>query len=771
VIGFANGSSTQRLSDNTVHAGDTDNVEITRLMRRHFGLSSDEITRFGNYPNQMLVWFSGNHNFTLLDQGQVDNGQILTSYVFGPTLTLPTISVEVLSRSALFTNVTFNNGDANPSDLAYQVLTSPWSLLDVDPDKVDTGAFLALGVTLASEGNGMSGVFDTQRGGKELLRDIAKQAGAVFYEDPVTRVVSCKAIRNDYNIATIPYFDTSHVVEVESCVVGGWPDLIDRLEVKFVSRELDYADDIAVAFNQASAVQQDANTDAGQPGGKSRTVQLDYPYVSNAALGKALAERDLNALSQPLTQIRVVFNRRIDLHGTSNAAQLRPGMTFKLNKPDYYLFDVVFRVTNVDPGQHGNSKVTVDAVTDIFFAATAGFQPPGTILLVPHPYPLLHRVFTEAPRWFQKKMVDAGKLPNADIQRVFAVAKPSDTADSFAVSTAKSSALFSFPLQADVPSAGFRFAAKVATLYPRTADPYDTTTGLVITSFYPDDQTATNILIPNVYSFADNSSDGFGMILLGGELMLYESATDLGGSPKQIRLNNVWRAVLDTVPKDHAVGEDVYLIINGLYQGHTGRRGWNAVTSLLASMSPHLGFFSGSGKEPADKLTLKQRCVLPMRCAALQLAGKNMLGTQGIPAVAGQFTKVSLLEEGVDVFAFHRDRLTATIVRGDAADESPDEVGITYRVQAQKVGQAAVSLGAVCPGKPVRRRPGLSTIGGAGHGQIDLIVQTAARCRPARPASAFRLARRSSTGTRRASASRRRRGATCSRTAGSTTTT
>jgi hypothetical protein len=735
-IQFFAGGSGQVLSDGVpppTPGDDSDLNEISRFMQR----AGVDPTLIPGYRNQMLVALTGDHARFMNTPGSGQNpSNYLACFVLGPDNTLPPLSFEVLSRSAIFQpTLLFANGDANPVDVIYQILTSTWSCMNADPAQIDTGAFTGAAGALWNEGHGYSNVIDTQRSGRQVLQDIVNQISAVLYLDPATEKVSIKLLRNDYNPATIAYFGPQHVIDFEY-TPGGWPDTINKVTVKFTNRDSAYADDIATAFNQASAVAQDAATALGNPGGRTRVVPVEYPGVSNLALARSLAQRDLNLLSQPLSQLHITFNRLLDIHGVDNAAHLRPGSVFKLTIPatgpeaaiwpnGKIINDVIFRVTKVDPGQHGDSKVVVDAVADVFNAGAApGFPGGGTIVLANFPYPLLRRVFAEAPYWMQKYLANLGVIATADVQRIMAVARPSDASTAMSVMTAKASAVNSLPAQIDIPTSLFPLSAKVATTYPRTADPYDTTTGLVITSFSPDDSTGSTFLAI-VNTAADIQTDGVGVALLGTELIAFESATDLGGTPKQFRLNNVWRALLDTAPKDHAVGEVIYFLQNGSGLSRViGSRGWDNVLSVLARMSPQLGFFSGSGRDPSDLITIRRRSKLPMRCAALQLAGKNIAGTQGIPAVAGQFTKVSLLEEGVDVFAFHRDRLTSTIVRGDAADESPTEIGITYLPLAQKVGQAAVSLGAaLIPANPIAGGQGYTTAI-AGHGQIDLILQT-----------------------------------------------
>lgn len=729
------GTSDQAISDNTaLVAGDADITEVARFMRRsaHEAVTIGQIisqvdpTLIPGYRNQMLVALTGDHSFPI-NTHEIDDGSILDAFYFAASPALPNIAFEVSTIRDRYSRGPFPGGDADPVSVLYHIITSPWSGLNVDPLRINDASFAAASLTLFNEGHGYSNVIDSSRNGRSLIQEIVNQIAGVLYQDPADSQIHLALLRNDYNPTTIPSFDIRHVAKVERYVVGGWPDQINRVTVKFTDRQADYASSTAVALNQASAVFQDAATDLSNPGGKTRVVPVEYPGCSNHGLADALAARDLNLLSQPLSQLRIVFNRLIDLHATSNAAQLRPGSVFTLSLPSLKIFDVIFRVTKADLGQLGSNDVTVDAVSDVFKAGAVAFPGGGPIIYRPTPYPVRLRSFAEAPRWLQLRVSNLGLITGPDIQRVHALPRPWDLSPRFSEPTSKNpSAIFGgLPEQPDVPQATYPYSAKVATAYGRDKDPYDTTTGLVISTFWPDEATLTPAL-NTAWNAADIANDGRTLLLVGTEFMAFETATNLGGG--QWRLNNVWRGLLDTAPHDHAIGEVIYfagVLFGG--QAYVGRRGWSDAATVRGRTIPQLGAINGSGEDVTDTITLRQRCLLPMRVAGMVLSGKSMLGTQGIPAVAGQFTAVSLLEEALDLAANRRDRLSTTVVRGELADSTQQESGVAYQLIGQKGSALEVSLGASLNNASALSAQAGSKgllLGGVGYGNIDVRIRT-----------------------------------------------
>lgn len=733
-VQFFAGTSDQQLSDNApinplIPADqEPDLFEIGRFMKWDSRVTPGSTIVPGEIPgyrNVMLVALTGDHTIPIAGDDEGFGQPFLDAFYFGPSPSLPHLSFEAINQRPAHGTGSLSNGDECPITVVSDIITRSWAKLGLPSARVHAASFAAAAATLFSESHGVSIALDSSRQGRQVLQDLASQIGGHLYYDPDDDSVHVKLVRNDVDPDTCPSFGPQHVVTNEGSpmidtIVGGYGvDQINRVTVRFNDRSAGYVDGTAVAFNEATAVVGDT---AGSSG-RVRTAPLEYPYVSNIGLARDIAERDLALLSCPLKKIHVTFNRLLDIGGTTNAALLRPGMGFKLSFPDHHFSDTIFRVVKVDPGQHGDHRVIVDAVLDHMRLGSTSVEPPVGTLNRTVPMPLANRSLTEAPRWMQLYLTGLGILTSADVQRILAVARPDDAASRFSVQTKPEGNAF---YATDLTSRQFPPSGRIATAYAIEKEPYDNATGLVVEEMWPNDVVASAIFA-NSYTETALKNNGFTLILAGGELMMYESAADLGGG--QWRLNNVWRGALDTKPRDHAVGELVYFIgyaFGG--QLYIGKRGHNAPDTVLSAITiPELGFVIGSGDDPIDEFAIAKRCLLPLRVANLALAGKNITGgVQGVPAVANRFKSVATrIEEGLDIHASRRERQTSTIIKGDLADEAPIETLIQFLVRATKLGASAVTI-ATLSNAAITGTSGAAglLVGAAGHGTIDVSVQT-----------------------------------------------
>ncbi|MEO7895903.1 MAG: LamG-like jellyroll fold domain-containing protein [Pseudolysinimonas sp.] len=742
-VQFFGGRSTQLISNNAANNSalppdaQVDITEIARFMRWESAISPNGEPfplHIPGYRNQMLVALSGDHAVPIAAPDSDFLDETLDSFYFGPSPTVPRFSFEVICQRSAFGTAKLDNGDECPATVIADVITRSWAKLGLPTSGVDTVSFTAAAVTLLAEGNGISCALDTQRDAKQFLQEVLNQIAGVLYYDPVDGLIHLKLMREDYDVATIPRFDQRHVLRdpVPTATVGGaGVNTINRATVRFTDRASEYNNATSVTFNQAGAIV----ADTGSGTGRVRTAPIEYPYVSNLALARSLAQRDLKLLSYPLTKLRLKLNRLPDLLGTTNATMLRPGDVFRLSFPDHHIGDQVFRVVKPDPGQLGDSGVIVDAVLDIFRAGTSAYDPPVGQLFFPVPMPLANRVLTEAPRWAQLFLTNLGTLTNPDVQRILAVARPDDDASRFRVIDRPTGPGF---LATDLSSRQFSPSATVAAAYGAELEPFDDSIGLIVTNFVPNDNVAAAIFAQS-FTPTQIANSGFTLIYINGEILAFELSTDLGGSPKQWRLDNVWRGLLDTRPRAHSVGDIAYFI--GFHYGgqlYVGNRGWSVPSVVLdAIMMPELGVIVSSGGDPVDRLTIRKRCVLPPRLADFGITGKNIVGTIGTANT--RIKTATRLEEALNLHASRRDRLTGTIIRGDGVDETQNEVGIGYTFAARKGTATAVDLVTLNNAAAIDGTSSAAglLLGVVGHGAIDVIATTKRTVQPAESGIGF----------------------------------
>lgn len=571
--------------------------------------------------------------------------------------------------------------EEDPVAVIYDLLTSPFGL-GLPPSAIDLASFTAVSATLYAERHGYSRSIENQDDVNVMIEDVLKQIDGGRYEEPTTGRTVLKLARKDYNPLTVPNINPSNCIGLRGYTNGGWgSDAYNAVRIIFTNRANNYSDDDAPDSTGASPV---------------RELQIQFPGCCDRDNAKRLASRELGVIARPMVKCTALVNRSFYM--------TRPLDVVTLTWPLYGITNLVMRVARVDLGQLFKNEIALDLVIEAFDAQGTGLGGddvnPDPVI----PLPLTRRVFTEAPYWLQWWAWQDGFITDPAAQRVLASGTPDDAATMFEERTALVlGGVFSTPLP-DVAPGAFKRSARVAVAYAKTLEPYDTTTGLVV-------DTISGIPITTGSSFGLGNA----LVIVGSELISYDSATDLGGG--QWRLNNVWRANLDTGPHDHAIGELVVWLDS---TRNVGRRAWAMGATVLGVAYPALAGVQGLGG--SDTEVIRRRAILPPRVADLTLSGKLMAGTIGVPGSAGLYKLVSQLEEGVDLVARRRDRLSLTIVRGDAADETQTEAGILYAVYATKVGGAPFLIGTLAQASIVGGQGLL--VGGAGHGAIDVSIVT-----------------------------------------------
>jgi hypothetical protein len=683
LVEFLNGSDTQTLVD--PGTGLPTSWAGTRLL----------------FDNVLPARIPGYRNYVL---AYLHNGGT-ASWIIGPSPTPQAYSFEVSSYPAGGTPGGAKIGDdANPVDVIWDILSGLFSKLGLDVGLIDYTTFQAAAATLAAEGHGYSRAIEDTQDARDVIYDILRQIDGLIFEDPRTHSINLALVRGGYDINTKPNINPSNCIRLENYATSDNQDLVNQVRVIFENRLNDYQDDSAPSQNLANAVGQ-AN--------RGNAIDLRYDGIKTKELAQTVAARELAARSRPIAKCRAMVDR-------SFWATL-PGDVVSVTWPKYNLNKVAFRVVSVDRGQLRSSPIALELVQDVFGVTQGAFPvtPPKPRLAPPEP--LTYRVFSEAPYWLQRKAWGEGLISTPDVQRVLAAVRPDDNPVVWYLSTTDGGTT-----DTDVPVSAFPTSALVATSYGREKEPYDTSTGLVIQSV------KGTLAVPGTATATQIRSTGANLILVGAELMAYESVTDLGGG--QYRLNNVWRAPLDTAPVDHAVGELVVWLSSSL----VGRRGWDFAIAALSGTPHPIANGKGSGEDPSDSLSINLRGLLPSRGADFALCGEVAAGTAGIPSVSapagqlGTFKKLTNLEEGFGYAFKTRDCLLTVISRGDEADETPSDVDpTTWDIYGQKI-RTTFTPSSGTNDAEVAIKTALTDdntgdaaqLGAAGYGDLDVILHT-----------------------------------------------
>jgi hypothetical protein len=613
--------------------------------------------------------------------------------------------------------------DANPAWVIYDLLCRPVYGIGIDPDDVDLDSFQAAADTLEDEAHGCSIVVQQMTDAPRVFADLLSQIDAVLYEAPSTGKIKLRLIRRDYDVEDLPVMNADNVVErprVEDLHSRECPN---EVRVNFTNRARDYKPDTV-----PSPVRP-AGTDFNS---RRRWTEFNAPGCMNAELAARIAVRELNVIGQPLRTITAKVNREF--------YALELGDAVLVDLEQYDLEAEVYRVLEVDPGQLADGAITVRLVRDVFDQTDGAYAPPSDEPVVTTLLPITDFVVDESPYLLSYLAALAGALPNIGDQRlmVFAAAEPSpDPANRFLCDTQAGGAggHYAFGTQADIGPQPYPVTAIVAVEYPRTLEPYDDATGLVIENFaHGGGADALDFTI--AASRAQIRATGRHLALLGGanittaagelqqvgEIVSFESITDLGGG--QIRLDGVGRGHGDTAPVTHPVGARFYMITPSLV---VGQRDWITGQYARGYAIPLYGGVVGSdGLSYASHDVLigeAGRRYLPLRAADMRLAGYDLDGTQGPQADpplyprVGELKAVSRLEGAFDVDARENRIDAGVVVFGDETTWSA-ETGTTWTVAAEKVGGEDGDV-ALVAGLTTPTATGL-LLGEVGHGEIDV---------------------------------------------------
>lgn len=594
------------------------------------------------------------------------------------------------------------DGDANPANVLFDLLTSKFGRLGIDPARIDLPSFLAAGTIYASEQHGFSLVIYSASDARAIIREVLAETASVLYEDPETGLIVLKAIRNDYAVFSLPSFGPANVVRVASFGTSTWAETYNEVRVVYRDREQSYTERTAFSTDLANYTAQ---------GARSRVLELRYPGISNRTTAAFAAARELRAVSRPLRRARLEIDR--------SAFSLRPGGAFKFSWPDYGgLTDLVMRVQKFDLGAFDSNTIAIDAIEDVFTFDQPHLRiPPRPLHLPSFAFPLEARTFDEAPRWLQSIGVAMGRLSDIDTQHAWYLAAPGPNDATVIARVSDGTA----PFTDDSSRHAFLGTGVLTGDYPRTADPYDTTTGIdieITTGFTP------STLIPSLAFTVEQQIQRFGpnLIRIDDEIMAFETAVDLSGGAW--RLTKVWRGLLDTAVADHLGGiSRVYFLSKAwsigarFDMGQLGAGAFAVGAAVVARQVPYDAggvAISPESSLPVDVIQIRGRTLLPYPVADLTLDASK--------------TPAALQEEGTSLRWKARDRLKATIARGDAALEAV-ESGTTWDLRAEKLGlapRAAVDLqtGLTVAGTAGDPQVTRAPLGKAGHGLLSVQVRS-----------------------------------------------
>lgn len=479
---------------------------------------------------------------------------------------------------------TVNGNDANPANVVYEILTNQVWGAGGNIGDIDTTNFTEIANTLYDEGNGFSYILDNATTIDGMFEEIERQIDGVIYIDRESGKWKINLVRDDYDINTITEINDSNTKEVIHFTRGSWQETTNEFKVLFSHRDNEYNESYAVAQDMANQqIQQ-----------RTVTVTQQYNGVKDKDLANSLAWRDLTHLCRPIVKARVIVDRTF--------WNVQQGDILSWTNDTLGFTKLPVRVLQADLGQVDDGQIEMEIVEDVFSARIGSFASPPETQWEDTVYPVVNipsydRIFMEAP----KGIADRDIVYPGVYNRVWGGARAQG--DGYlTLNLYESSSLVGI-------LGGYMLAGSLVT----GVDISDNGIDIEITG-NPDTYSDlyANTFDTNDSEIAQNLSN---LVVINNEFLSFRTVTDLGD---KIRLDNVVRGMLDSVPASHTGNSRVWLVGNG-----GGLTDVSFATSpvsiypLPQSFSEALPLASGT----ATSVTLSSRHLRPLPGARMNIAG------------------------------------------------------------------------------------------------------------------------------------------------------
>lgn len=436
-----------------------------------------------------------------------------------------------------------NSNDANPMNVVYEILTDPRWGFGFPSSDIDTAGFTTAADTLYSEGNGLSMIVTSARDAGEILQEIERQIDGAIYLNQTTGKWSINLARGGYSIPSLPQIVRADgdVIKVKNWDPGTWESLINEVYVDFNDRQRGYKTTYAKGSSAGQIRAQ----------GQVDPTHLKFPGVKDATLAQQIADREIRERARPLG--KCVLQVKREFWG------LNPGDVFAWTDDEIGHSQLPMRVTDVDLGTLEEGTITITAVQDIF-SYSSGFNapPPASGWTAPdfdvEEIPANRHVVIEAPYGIIRR----DPVNSTALDRLWAGGRREDA-------PALSMNLYERN-SSGTPTGAYSLAGEASEFFLigklKTAmleeDPNPSTTDIQLEA---DDDTYADLLAE---FFSSNASDVgqnlTNLLLVEDEFFAPETVT---GQTTHIDLETCHRGLLDTVPRDHAIGTKVYLVFVG----------------------------------------------------------------------------------------------------------------------------------------------------------------------------------------------------------------
>lgn len=499
-------------------------------------------------------------------------------------------------------------GEANGAEIQYELMTNNDWGLGLTPDRINTAEMRAVAKRIAEEGLGMSLIWDNAKSLDEIMKEIDRHLDALTYQDPNTGLWTMRLIRDDYDIKTLPRLNVSNCV-VNSFARPTADELVNEVKVIYAADTLT-GKPVPVMVQDLAAYQNRRN--------QKISSELEYPGFTKSKIAIVIANRDLRALSYPFARLQVTCNRTF--------SKVRPVDRVVLDWPPLGIANMPCIVLEKNIGKMGSNQIQMTLVQDTFGVGQAlytetggsGWTPPSRQPLPPTKYRM-----DFAPYW-SLSVDDDSTEPTAAVPMLL-VKAPNTSHLGFDLQ-------YTDPGLGGVYTAGeesqpFTPTATLAYDYLETGASVDRSGTLLFKDFDGGTFETTNL--------EELRRLGTGLILIDDEWMGIVGITSYQDG--SFVANEVYRGLLDTVPRRHLAGATIWFVGMGAARTPTNRFPFMSGTYGAKIITRALGGTIPAASAPTltidaqvrtDGQSVRARPLLPYPPRALAINGSTAPGLQ-----------------------------------------------------------------------------------------------------------------------------------------------
>jgi hypothetical protein len=297
----------------------------------------------------------------------------------------------------------YTRADANPAHIIFECLTNNDWGIGLPSAMLDIPSFVAAADILYDEALGLSMMWSTQTNIESFVNDVLGHIDGTYGVDPQTGKIYLSLIRGGYSTGdlfrltpdncTLTRFQRKSLSETINEVVVTWTNPLNEQEETVTVHDL---------ANYSSQ-------------GVLNSSSSNYYGVRSAELATRLALRDLSRAAAPMAS----FEADVDRSGWS----VKPGDPVLLTYPEYGISELPVRVTSVNYGRPGASKVQITMVEDVFSTpSTAYVDISGSLNEGPstwNPAPLTYFLGGSAPYYFVSREIGSSAALAMDASEAY----------------------------------------------------------------------------------------------------------------------------------------------------------------------------------------------------------------------------------------------------------------------------------------------------------------------------------------------------------------